>query len=99
VIADASRVIHTGALVAKDTLFPWPGVIDPTACLYDRVVEKYNHGIRSEGVDPYALVIRARAHLKLGQKAAALADYAAAVHAIPPGADDSVAEEMAAASR
>ena len=99
VVSDTSRVIHADTTIERGTVFPWPGVIDPTACLYDRIIEQYNHGIRALGIDPYALVLRARAQLRLGHKNAALADYAAAVRAIPPGADDSVAAEMAAARR
>jgi tetratricopeptide (TPR) repeat protein len=94
---DAGKLIHDNAMIGA--LFPWPGVVDPSRCFPDRIVDKYNAGMRLPGLDPYARVMRARAYLKLGRKDEALADYAAAVHAIPPGADDSVSAEMASVRR
>jgi tetratricopeptide (TPR) repeat protein len=94
-VADSSEVIHANP--ASGALFPWPGVVDPSRCFADRIVDRYNAGMRLPGLDPYAYVTRARALMKLGRKDEALADYAAAVRAIPAGADDSVSAEMARA--
>jgi tetratricopeptide (TPR) repeat protein len=94
-VTDTSQVIHANALASA--LFPWPGIVDPSRCLADRIVDRYNAGMRVPGLDPYARVLRARAYLKLGRKNDAIADYTAAVTAIPAGADDSVAAELAAA--
>jgi tetratricopeptide (TPR) repeat protein len=91
-VADASKLIQGNAVTGA--LFPWPGVVDPSRCFADRIVDRYNAGMRLPGFDPYARVIRARAYLGLGRKDDALADFTAAVHAIPPGADDSVAAEL-----
>jgi tetratricopeptide (TPR) repeat protein len=94
-VADTSQVIHVNALASA--LFPWPGIVDPSRCFADRIVDRYNAGMRIPGLDPYARVLRARAYLKLGRKNDAIADYTVAVNAIPAGADDSVAAELAAA--
>jgi tetratricopeptide (TPR) repeat protein len=93
VIEDTSRVIRSGGLTSE--VFPWPGVVDPTLCFPDRIVDQYNAGMRVPGVDPYAHVLRARAYVHLGKKDEALADYRVAVRVIPAGADASVAQEMA----
>jgi tetratricopeptide (TPR) repeat protein len=94
-VADTSQVIHANALASA--LFPWPGIVDPSRCFADRIVDRYNAGMRIPGLDPYARVLRARAYLKLGRKNDAIADYTVAVNAIPAGADDGVAAELAAA--
>jgi tetratricopeptide (TPR) repeat protein len=94
-VADTSQVIHANA--PASALFPWPGIVDPGRCFADRIVDRYNAGMRIPGLDPYARVLRARAYVKLGRKTDAIADYTAAVNAIPAGADDSVAAELAGA--
>jgi tetratricopeptide (TPR) repeat protein len=94
-VTDTSLVIHANALASA--LFPWPGIVDPSRCFADRIVDRYNSGMRIPGLDPYARVLRARAYMKLGRKNDAIADYTAAVNAIPAGADDSVAAELARA--
>jgi tetratricopeptide (TPR) repeat protein len=91
-VADTSQVIHVNALAGA--LFPWPGIVDPSRCFADRIIDRYNSGMRIPGLDPYARVLRARAYLKLGRKEDAVADYTAAVNAIPAGADDSVSAEL-----
>jgi tetratricopeptide (TPR) repeat protein len=96
-VADTSQVIHVNALASA--LFPWPGIVDPARCFADRIVDRYNAGMRIPGLDPYARVLRARAYMKLGRKSDAIADYTAAINAIPAGADDSVAAELAAARK
>jgi len=94
-VADTSQLIHVNALASA--LFPWPGVVDPSRCFADRIVDRYNAGMRIPGLDPYAHVLRARAYLKLGRKNDAVADYIAAVNAIPAGADNAVSAELARA--
>jgi tetratricopeptide (TPR) repeat protein len=91
-VADTSLVIHVNERAGA--LFPWPGIVDPSRCFADRIIDRYNAGMRIPGLDPYAHVLRARAYLKLGRKNDAVADYTAAVNAIPAGADDSVSAEL-----
>lgn len=95
-LADANGAINPKA--DGKTLFPWPGVVDSTHPIADRIVERYNAGMRGPGTDPYAYVLRARTQLKLGRKEQALADYRKALGLIPRGADPELASEADAVS-
>jgi tetratricopeptide (TPR) repeat protein len=90
-LADANKAINSKA--DGKTLFPWPGVVDSTHPIADRIIERYNAGLRGPGTDPYAYVLRARTQLKLGRKEPALADYRKALSLIPRGADPELASE------